>query len=114
MTSSPEFDMAKIINRGAEGKKFCQILRIKFETKLEEVTDHTTRLNTIMEFYRASKDEDNEGRLSKYRALKDNPAETKEMCWLVCMEAINRDFIAFVRTGKYGTVSESVYRALSS
>lgn len=112
MSEPSQIDPTRLLERAAEGHKFCESRRIVFEKQLEKVDSHSVHLQAVDTFYRVTKDETNEGRAEKYKMLKTDAEETKKMCWHVCMEAINRDFIAYIRTGEYGNVSNEVYEAL--
>lgn len=101
-----------LVSRAEEGKKWCENMRKRFEKQLKLVNSHNVLLAAVMTFYKVSGDESNEGRLERYKLLRDDEEGTKTTCWQVCMEAINRDFISFLGTGDYGNVTAHVYNAL--
>ena len=103
-------DITTIRNRTQKGQIYCRNARAKFEKRLSLVKETTTYSQAIMTFYDVTED------IIQSEALKicqdKVEATIRQLCWQICMEAINRDLINYVRFGEKGVVGQSVYDAL--
>ena len=85
----------------------------KFKERFDAVTSDTTYLTCIKKFYEVAEPKSYDELPQDMRAqIESSTTKLKEFCWELCVEAINRDFVSYVRNGDRGKVGQQVYDAL--